>query len=128
MAGISEAAHEGMHPDAAALVISKLSCSLAGVSQEVKIKADSMAHEVYNQALVIEKFTCNYGLNEAYGPDISTGNLSITGFDEDGNARIIELPGHPFYLATLFLPQLSSQEGRPHPLIPAFLQAALVTN
>ena len=113
-----------MNPEAAALVFSKLSCSLAGVSQAVKIEAGSMAHAAYGQAFVEEKFTCNYGLNEAFGPVIRTGNLSITGFDEEGNARIIELSGHPFYAATLFLPQLSSQEGAPHPLVLSFIHAA----
>ncbi len=117
-----------MHPNAAALVISKLSCSLAGVSQTVKIVADSLAQKVYGQATVIEKFTCNYGLNEAFSPDIKSGQLNITGVDEEGNARIIELSGHPFYAATLFLPQLSSQKGAPHPLILSFIQAAMVTN
>ena len=117
-----------MHPQADALVISKLSCSLAGVSQAVKIEADSMAHTAYGQATVIEQFTCNYGLNEAYRPAIKSGNLSITGGDEDGNARIVELSGHPFYAATLFLPQLSSREGAPHPLILSFIQAAMVNN
>ena len=124
MAGIPGATHEEADPKASALVINKLSCSLAGVSQAVKVETGSMAHRAYGQATVIEQFTCNYGLNEAYGPAIRTGNLTITGFDEDGNARIIELSGHPFYAATLFLPQLSSREGAPHPLVLAFIKAA----
>lgn len=45
--------------------------------------------------------------------------------DSDGEARILELPGHPFYVATLFVPQMSSSPERPHPLVVAFLQAAL---
>ena len=114
-----------MHPQADALVISKLSCSLAGVSQTVKIEADSMAHAAYGDASVVEQFTCNYGLNEAYSPAIESGNLTISGFDKDGNARIIELSGQPFYAATLFLPQLSSREGAPHPLILSFVKATM---
>jgi len=123
--GIHGAAHEELDPQSKSLVISKLSCSLAGVSQRVKIEADSMAHATYGQTSVMEKFTCNYGLNEAYSPAIKSGNLSITGFDEEGNARIIELSGHPFYTATLFLPQLSSRAGDPHPMILAFIKAAM---
>jgi CTP synthase (UTP-ammonia lyase) len=125
VAGIPDAAHEEMQPDAAALVINKLSCSLAGVSQAVKIETDSMAHTAYGQSTVIEQFTCNYGLNETYRPALKAGNLYITGLDEEGNARIIELSEHPFYAATLFLPQLSSQERAPHPLILSFIQAAM---
>jgi CTP synthase (UTP-ammonia lyase) len=53
------------------------------------------------------------------------GNLRTVGRDSDGNARIVELVSHPFFLATLFLPQLSSEPGNPHPVIVAFLKAAM---
>jgi CTP synthase (UTP-ammonia lyase) len=35
------------------------------------------------------------------------------------------MPDHPYYIATLFVPQLTSTEQQPHPIIVAFLQAAL---
>jgi CTP synthase (UTP-ammonia lyase) len=38
---------------------------------------------------------------------------------------VLELPEHPFYLATLFVPQARSTPERPHPLATAFVQAAL---
>jgi CTP synthase (UTP-ammonia lyase) len=55
------------------------------------------------------------------------GALKITGVDQEGDVRIVELTDHPFYVATLYLPQLSSKLDRPHPLILAFLRAALVS-
>jgi CTP synthase (UTP-ammonia lyase) len=48
----------------------------------------------------------------------------IAGEDGEGNVRIVELRSHPFFVATLFVPQLSSEPGDPHPLIVAFLEAA----
>jgi CTP synthase (UTP-ammonia lyase) len=53
------------------------------------------------------------------------GNLRTVGKDSGGNARIVELVSHPFFVATLFLPQLSSEPGNPHPVIVAFLKAAM---
>jgi CTP synthase (UTP-ammonia lyase) len=50
--------------------------------------------------------------------------LRIVGVDAAGEGRIIELPTHPFYIATLFFPQLRSVAEQPHPLIVAYLQAA----
>ncbi|MGE5206215.1 MAG: hypothetical protein ACM3PW_11395 [Chlamydiota bacterium] len=41
-----------------------------------------------------------------------------------GEARAVELVGHPFFVATLFQPQLSSSPEKPHPLLTAFIQAA----
>jgi len=41
-----------------------------------------------------------------------------------GEIRAIESPTHRFFLATLFQPQLSSTEKKPHPVVLAFVQAA----
>ncbi|WP_235949431.1 hypothetical protein [Candidatus Frankia alpina] len=45
--------------------------------------------------------------------------------DESGDVRILELPGHPFFLATLFQPELGSDASRPHPVIRGFTEAAV---
>jgi CTP synthase (UTP-ammonia lyase) len=47
------------------------------------------------------------------------------GVDAAGEARILEIPQSRFYVGTLFVPQMRSQPGCPHPLVVAFLQAAL---
>jgi CTP synthase (UTP-ammonia lyase) len=38
---------------------------------------------------------------------------------------VLELPGHPFFLGTLYVPQARSTAARPHPLVTEFLRAAL---
>jgi CTP synthase (UTP-ammonia lyase) len=48
-----------------------------------------------------------------------------SGWDADKEARIVELLGHPFYIGTLFVPQSRSAEASPHPVILAFVNAAL---
>jgi CTP synthase (UTP-ammonia lyase) len=72
----------------------------------------------------MEQFRCSYGLNPNYLPDFSSGPLKITATDASGEARIIELAGHPFFVATLFLPQHVSRPGVPHPLVLAYVEAA----
>jgi CTP synthase (UTP-ammonia lyase) len=124
IAGLGQADFEEMAPDSTTAVISSLMCSLAGVEQEVFIPPGSLAFKVYKRSKTTETFTCNYGLNEAYRQDILQGSLLVVGEDGDGNARIIELSSHSFFMATLFLPQLSSKPGHPHPVIMAFLEAA----
>jgi len=74
---------------------------------------------------VTEQFACNYGLNQQFREKVGAGKLKITGVDVEGEARIVELSDHDFYVATLFLPQVSSKPDRPHPLIIAYLRAAL---
>ena len=106
-------------------MITRLVRSLAGTKQDVFIVPNTTAFRAYNKARVTERFNCNFGLNEAYKTEVTRGNLSIAGRDSEGNARIIELGSHPFFIATLFLPQLSSKADHPHPLIIGFMKAAM---
>ena len=65
-------------------------------------------------------------LNPGFSSHIATvaSGLRIAGVDAAGTVRAVELPGHRFFVATLFQPQLSSSEERPHPLVTAYLRAA----
>ncbi|MFC1891422.1 hypothetical protein ACFLZT_03425 [Thermodesulfobacteriota bacterium] len=85
----------------------------------------TIAFQTYEKESIVEKFQCNYGLNEEYKNDLNEGHLKISGVDMDGNARIIELPNHRFFLATLYLPQISSTPESAHPLILAFVKSVI---
>lgn len=95
-----------------------------GKTERVSITRGSLAHRVYGRDGATEQFLCSYGLSPNYRARIETGGLRITGVDRDGEARIVERTDHPFFVATLFLPQFSSTPELPHPLIVAFLRAA----
>ncbi len=107
------------------MLISQLTCSLVGQVGRIRVMSDTRASEIYGRTLVEENFYCNYGLNNAFREAIAQSSLKISGVDDDGDVRIIELPAHPFFMATLFLPQAASHPGEPHPILTAFLQAAL---
>jgi CTP synthase (UTP-ammonia lyase) len=121
---IADAEHEESAPEAERLVISKLTCSLVGTAQSVTLRPGTLAYRIYGTATATEQFACNYGLNPAYREHFSQGELYVAGTDAEGEVRIVELATHRFFVATLFLPQLSSRLARPHPLIVAYLQAA----
>jgi CTP synthase (UTP-ammonia lyase) len=122
--GIANAAHQEDSPSADDPLISALSCSLVGKTEAVSITQGSLAHRAYGRGNATEQFLCNYGLSPKYRARIESAGLRITGVDRDGEARIIERTDHPFFIATLFLPQFSSTAAAPHPLIVAFLRAA----
>ncbi len=84
-----------------------------------------MTFQIYKEKKVGEQFHCNYGFNEKYRNAMGNGVLEIVGVDTNAEARIVELSNHRFFIATLFLPQLSSTPELTHPLIRAFLKAAL---
>jgi CTP synthase (UTP-ammonia lyase) len=106
------------------LVIIKLACSLVGTTETITITPDTLTHQAYGKAEVTEQFACNYGLSPEYRERISHGDLKVTGVGPGGEVRIIELFAHRFFIATLFLPQVSSSLDDPHPLVVAFLKAA----
>ena len=123
--GIQDAEHEESAPTAPTLLVSKLAESLVGKTQKIKILSGSLVRRAYGRDEVSEEFACNYGLNPQFQDKIATGRLKITGVDLYGEVRVVEVADHPFYVAVLFLPQISSAPGSPHPLIAAYLKAAL---
>ncbi len=124
--GLADATHPESDPYASCLFVTALSCSLAGKSMEVTIKPGSKAATVFHADRSTEAFYCNFGLNPEYQEQVKSAGLEITGKDQNGEARIVELASHPFYLGTPFVPQASSQAGKPHPQIVEFCRSALV--
>lgn len=98
----------------------KLSGAIGGIT----LKPGSLLHSIYKAEQVEEEFFCNYEVNAAYVPRFEAAGLALTAFGAGGELRAVELPGHPFFLATLFQPQLSSTPAQPHPIVLAFLRAA----
>ncbi len=106
-------------------MISKLACSLVDKTQPIKILTGSLVHQAYGQDEVTEEFVCNYGLNPKFRDTIEKGPLKIVGVDLDGEVRAVEVSDHPFYVGTLYQPQISSAPDSPHPIFVAYLRAAL---
>lgn len=123
--GMAQAGHAEYDPDAPDPFVSALSCSPFGQKMEVEVKPGSKAHGIYATMKVEEEYRCNYGLAPANRRLVEEAGLRVSGTDGDGEARIVELPEHPFYLATLFVPQTRSSLKKPHPLISAFLKASV---
>jgi CTP synthase (UTP-ammonia lyase) len=121
--GFNDAQHAEYDPYASRLFVSELTCSLAGQTMAVTLRPRSIARCCYGTSRVDENYYCNFGLNPAYRQRLEAGGLRITGVDDDNEARVFELAEHPFYVATLFVPQTRSTVEAPHPLVTAFLSA-----
>jgi CTP synthase (UTP-ammonia lyase) len=119
-----DAQHAEYDPFASTLFITALTCSLLGKTMEVQINPASQTAAYYDKTVVQEKYYCNFGLNPLYRSALHEQGLRIVGVDQDDEARILELPSHPFFISTLFVPQLTSSWEKPHPLIMAYLQKA----
>jgi CTP synthase (UTP-ammonia lyase) len=123
VAGIEGAQHAESHPDAPALLVTALTCSLAGQAMSVAVRPGTRAGEAYPAATATERYYCHFSLNPVYLDDLVAAGLVVSGTDQDGEVRIVELEGHPFFVGTLFVPQARSTVVHPHPLVTGFVAA-----
>jgi len=121
--GIVDADHEETSPDAPRLVVTALTCSPAGQTMPVTIDGASRVATWYGGTTATERYYCNYGLNSEYEEAIEAAGLRIVGWDEGGEARIVEIPSHPFFIGALFVPRPGPSPRRPHPLVAALVEA-----
>jgi CTP synthase (UTP-ammonia lyase) len=122
--GIQDAEHEETSPDGGTLLINRLKCAITGQTRKIKLIPKTNSAKAYGRVETSEQFHCNFGLNPAFHDNLFKGPLQVSGVDENGEVRIVEIVGHSFFIATLFLPQLSSNPSDPHPLLISFLKAA----
>ena len=125
VAGLHDADHAESNPDAATPVICALACSLVGKSAPIFLDPTCRAASIYGRWRIVERYHCSYGVNPEYRGAMERAGLRVVGEDDHGDARVIELPGHPFFIATLFQPQLASTPGTPAPLVRALVDAAI---
>jgi CTP synthase (UTP-ammonia lyase) len=121
--GLTDVRHAEYDPDAETALIVPLACSLVGHQQEVRLTAGSRVAAILGTDRTVERYLCSYGLADRYVRTLREHGLSCSGVDADGDIRVIELPDHEFFLATLFQPELAGDGTRPHPIITAFASA-----
>ena len=122
--GIVDAQHAEYDPYSSKLVVNPLSCSLAGQVLEIEITdKSSRVYSILRSDRIAERYYCNFGLNQDYEDQISDAGFRIVGRDNLKEVRILELKDHPFFIATLFVPQANSTLEAPHKLVTAFLKS-----
>jgi CTP synthase (UTP-ammonia lyase) len=121
--GLAAVEHAEENADAAEPLIVPLECSLFGQEATVVIAPGTVAARVMGPGPTTERYFCRYGPNADYLQILQSHGLVFSGRDERGEIRVAELPDHPFYVASLFQPELSSDPTWVHPLIAAFAAA-----
>jgi CTP synthase (UTP-ammonia lyase) len=124
--GFADAEHAEYDPDASRLFISTLNCSLVGMELLVRLLPHTTARTLYGRDEIVERYYCTFGVNPDYSETLTENvDLVVSGRDLNGEIRIIEIPEHPFFVGTLFVPQAQSRKMMPHPLVSGFLGAVL---
>jgi CTP synthase len=90
-----------------------------------RLQPDTLAFKTYQQEVIYERHRHRYEFNNAYRNLFLETGYVISGTSPDGRlVEIIELPTHPFFIATQFHPEFQSRPSTPHPLFHGFVLAA----
>lgn len=119
-----QAPHIIIHPVVCAVSQQAGRPKLSGPVPGIRLKAGSRLQRIYGCDEVVEEYFCNYEVNPVYEPQLASAGLDFVARAKGGEARAVELPGHRFFVATLFQTQMSSTPENPHPLLTALIQAA----
>jgi len=121
--GMTNVEHAETHADADELLLVPLECKLFGEEATVLVADGTTAARAMGPGPSPERYFCRFGLNATYEEALCDQGLVISGRDVAGEARIVELADHPYFLGTLFQPELSSDATWVHPLIVSFAAA-----
>jgi CTP synthase len=96
-------------------------------AQAVELAADTRARELYgDEPVIAERHRHRYEVNNAYRQALVDAGLVVSGTFQEGRlVEVIELPDHPWFVASQFHPEFKSRPTRPAPLFREFVQAAL---
>ncbi|MBB6091771.1 CTP synthase [Povalibacter uvarum] len=93
-------------------------------AQEVRLSHGSRAHQIYGSDVIAERHRHRFEFNNRYLQKIMNAGLRFSGFSRDGLVEMIELPAHPFFVASQFHPEFRSTPRDGHPLFTGFIKAA----
>jgi CTP synthase len=103
---------------------SELGGSMRLGAQEAKLKPGSLARMLYGKESIFERHRHRYEFNNHYLDELTAAGLSFSGFSADGLVEFIELPSHPWFVASQFHPEFTSTPRDGHPLFTGFVRAA----
>jgi CTP synthase len=92
--------------------------------QECRIVPGTLAHAVYGRDRIMERHRHRYEFNNRYLERLTRAGLKFSGFSADGLVELIELPGHPWFIACQYHPEFNSTPRDGHPLFTGFIRAA----
>ncbi|MBR6729909.1 MAG: CTP synthase [Alphaproteobacteria bacterium] len=90
------------------------------------LKEGSLAHKIYGAENIQERHRHRYEMDIAYEEALKEKGFIVSGKSPDGLLpEIVEIEGHPFFIAVQFHPEFTSRPAKPNPIFKAFISAAL---
>ncbi len=93
-------------------------------AQACELREGTRAREIYGSDVIEERHRHRYEFNNNYLAPLREHGLVFSGFSRDGLVEMVELPGHPWFVACQFHPEFTSNPRDGHPLFSGFITAA----
>lgn len=91
-----------------------------------RLQPHTLASQLYQQEVIYERHRHRYEFNNAYRTLFLETGYIVSGISPDGRlVEIVELPNHPFFIASQFHPEFQSRPNAPHPMFLGLAEAAL---
>jgi CTP synthase len=95
-------------------------------AQAVEVAGETRAYEAYGEPVIHERHRHRYEVNNHFRPLLVDAGLVVSGTFQEGRlVEVVELPDHPWFVASQFHPEFKSRPTRPAPLFRDFVGAAL---
>jgi CTP synthase (UTP-ammonia lyase) len=106
-------------------VITALACSLMGEERLVRPVPGTRFSKLVGDEPFVGMHYCGYGPGPGVVQRLAGAGMVIEATADDADAEVLELAGHPFFILTLFQPQIGALAGKPvHPLLGEFVRCA----
>ncbi|MDH4106720.1 MAG: CTP synthase [Gammaproteobacteria bacterium] len=93
-------------------------------AQKIFLQKGSQAAGIYGQPEIMERHRHRYEVNNNYRDTLEKAGLRFSGLSVDDLVEMVELPGHPWFVASQFHPEFTSNPRDGHPLFKSFIGAA----
>ncbi|MEY2853960.1 MAG: synthetase, partial [Pseudomonadota bacterium] len=93
-------------------------------AQDVELGEGTIAHSLYGKPVIRERHRHRFEFNNNFLDGYRQAGMRFAGFSPDGLVEIVEIPAHPWFVATQFHPEFTSTPRDGHPLFTGFIKAA----
>ena len=95
-------------------------------SWDCNVVNNTLAHKLYGSTRITERHRHRYEVNNYFREKLAQSGMVISGVSPDYRlVEMIEIPEHPFFVATQAHPEFKSRPNRPHPLFKGIVAAAV---
>jgi CTP synthase len=95
-------------------------------AQAARLEPNTLSRRIYGSEVINERHRHRYEVNNQYIGRLKDKGLRVSGYTQSEQlCEMIELPGHPWFVACQFHPEFTSTPRGGHPLFKAFIEAAV---